>query len=170
MRHVVWIVVGWLGVTLWTAIGSRLNFGHVLPDAAVVTVAFVALRREPILAAVTALVLGYLVGRQALAPVGLHETTLVACAVGVYMTSGRIAGSGAFFFAAAAAATLVAYHLTLFLLMTTIGEQARFAGWATAILIPNAALTGLLALISYPWMTWLERKLVPSPREGLSWR
>ncbi len=169
MRHVVWIALGFLGVTFWTALGARVQLGHVLPDAAVVTVVFLALRREPIPLALTALVLGYLVGRQALAPVGLHETALTASAVAVYMVSGRLAGGGAGFCAVAAAVAAVGYHVALFVLLTAVRGNAGFSSWATAALVPASVTTGLLALISYPFMMLVERKLTPEVREGLSW-
>ncbi len=170
MRHVAWIVIGWLGVTLWTALGARVSPAHLLPDAAVVTVVFVALYREPIPTALTALVLGYLCGRMCIAPLGLHAFALVACAVVTYLASGRLKGSGALFFATTAAAATLGYHLVLFVALQIVGDQAGFSSWATALLVPNALATGLLALVSYPWMVRLERRLNPEAREGLSWR
>lgn len=169
MRHLVWIALGFLGVTFWTALAARIQLGHVLPDAAVVTVVFLALRREPIPLAFTALVLGYLVGRQALAPVGLHEVALTGCAVAVYMVSGRLAAGGAGFCAFATAVAAVGYHVLLFVLLTAVRGEAGFSSWATALLIPASLTTGLLALISYPFMMVIERKLTPVVHEGLSW-
>lgn len=169
MRTAVWIALGWLGVTFWTALSSRLGVGHVMPDAAIVTVVFVALRREPWAVAITALALGYLVGRQAVAPVGLHETALVACAVVVYVTSGHIAGGGPAFFAAASAVAVAGYHVLLFALTVAGRGDAGFSSWATAVLVPDALLTALLALFSHPWMAWLDLKLAPEKHEGLAW-
>lgn len=169
MRHLAWIAIGLLGVTFWTALAARLQLGHVVPDVAVITVVFLALRREPIPLALTALALGYLVGRQALAPVGLHETALTICAIAVYMVSGRLAAGGAAFCAAAAAVVTVGYHLLLFVLLTAVRGDAGFSSWSTALLVPAAVVTGLLALISHPFMMLVERKLTPVVREGLSW-
>jgi len=169
MRHLAWVALGFLGVTFWTALAARIQIGHVLPDAAVVTIVFLALRREPIPLALTALALGYLVGRQALAPVGLHEIALTVCAVAVYMVSGRLAARGAAFCAFATAVTAVGYHVLLFALLSTVRGDAGFSSWATALLVPASLATGLLALISYPFMMLIERKLTPEVREGLSW-
>jgi cell shape-determining protein MreD len=170
MRHGVWIVLGWLGVTLWTAIGARLDVAHLVPDAAVVTVVFVALFREPIPTFITALALGYLCGRAALAPTGLHELMLVACAILTYVGSGRIKGSGALFFATTSAVVTGSYHLGLFLLLAAVRGTSGFASFAATALVPAALMTGVLALVSYPWMVRLERRLSPAAREGLSWQ
>ncbi len=169
MRTALWILLAWLGVTFWTGLAARLSPGHVFPDAAIIAVCFVALHHKPIPAVTTALVLGYLIGRQAAAPVGLHETALVSCAIVVYLTSGKLAGSGAFFFAPACGAALIGYHLLLFAALLLGGGQAGFASWATAVLLPNAGATGLLALISYRPMLWLESRLAEKPRAGLQW-
>ena len=48
MKTVVWVAAGLIAMSLCAALGSRLQFGHIVPDAAVITVVFVALRREPI--------------------------------------------------------------------------------------------------------------------------
>ncbi|MEE8410212.1 MAG: hypothetical protein V3T05_11445 [Myxococcota bacterium] len=170
MRTVAWITLGWLGVTFWTALGARIAPGGVIPDAAIVALVFLGLRREPIPVVVSAIVLGYLVGRQAMAPVGLHETAMVACAIGVYMVSGHLVGSGPLFFAMVAGAAEIGFHILLYGLAYLVGGRAGFVSWATAVLVPSAGATGLLALISYPWMIRLERRLSTERHEGLVWR
>jgi len=169
MSVVVYVVLGWLCVTFWTAVGTRLCFAHILPDAAVITVVFVATRREPIPVTITALALGYLAGRQALAPVGLHEAALVACALGVYMTAGNLAGSGTLFFALATGGTVMLYHLVLYIVARAVGGTAGFSGWATASLIPSALATAALALLMSPILAVVERRLSAEDREELSW-
>ena len=37
-------------------------------------------------------------------------------------------------------------------------------------MIIAGTVTGLLALISFPWMARLERRMSPERREGLAWR
>jgi cell shape-determining protein MreD len=169
IRHLAWAGLGFLGVTFWTAVAARVPVGHIVPDAAVVTVVFLALRRDPIPVVLTALVLGYLVGRQALAPVGLHETALTIVSVAAYMVSGRLAGGGAAFCAVATAVATLAYHVLLFLLIAAAGGEAQFSSWVAAALVPASLATGLLALLSYPLLSLVERKLAPEVREGLSW-
>ena len=170
MRNLAWVVVGWAGVVFWSAVSSRLRVGHLVPDAAVVTIVFLALRREPVIVTMTALALGYLVGREALAPVGLHETALVGCAVGVYITSGALTGSGPLFFAAMSGGVTIFYHLLLFLLLFVFRGTAGFSSLSSAVLLPNALLTTLLALLSYGGLSALERRLATDRREALSWR
>ena len=170
MRTAVWIVLGWMGMTFWTAVAARLAPAHLLPDAAIVVVTFVALRREPIPVAVVALSLGYLAGRQAGAPTGLHEVALVVCAVTVYQISGPLAGEGAVFHALVAGGAATGYHLLTYVLLFLVRGTAGFPGLASALLVPAAMLTALLALISYAPMMWLENRLVPPQREGLAWR
>jgi hypothetical protein len=150
-------------------VAARIDAWHVIPDAAVMTVVFLGLRREPLPLALTALLLGHLVGRQALAPFGLHETALTACAVSVYLASGNLRGGGPVYFAIVSGVACGGYHLLLFLLALASGH-AGFSSWATAALVPSALATGLLALVSYPWMWRLERRLSPEKREGLAWR
>src|SRR5436305_1483662 len=65
-----WLGGGALALAVWSAVASRFAPGHVAGEAVVIVAAFTALRREPIPAAVTALALGYLEGRQIAAPLG----------------------------------------------------------------------------------------------------
>jgi len=169
MSVLVYVVIGWLAMALWTAAGVRFAIGHVLPDAAVVTAVFVALRREPLAVTVAAVLLGYWAGRQALAPIGLHEAVLVACALTVYMTGGNLAGSGANFFAMAAGGTVMLYHVLLYVLMSVFGGRVGFTGWSTALLLPSALATAALAWVSHPVLAALERRLREDRRESLSW-
>jgi hypothetical protein len=169
VRSVAWITLGWLGTAFWTAVGSRVSLGHVIPDAALITVAFIAVRREPIPVVGSALLLGYLVGRQALAPTGAHEVALVACAIGCYMASGQIAGSGTLFFALLAGAATMAYHAVLFFLLASGRGAAGFSGWATAALVPSGLATAVVALLAYRPMLWLDGKLATERREDLGW-
>jgi hypothetical protein len=169
MNVVVYVAIGWLTMAFWTAVSARFTLGHVVPDAAVVTLVFVALRREPIPFTLTAVALGYFAGRQALAPMGLHEAVLVACALTVYLTAGNLAGSGAGFFALASGGTVMLYHLLLYVLARTVGGHAGFTGWATAMLVPSGAATAVLALVSHPLLSAIERRLSPDKREELSW-
>lgn len=170
MRTTIWITLGWIGVTFWTAIGARIAPGSVIPDAAIVALVFLGLRREPIPVVISAVVLGYLIGRQAMAPVGLHETAMVGCAIGVYMVSGHLVGSGRLFFALVAGAAEIGFHILLYGLAYVVGGRAGFVSLATAVLVPSAIATSLLAWVVYPWMVRLERRLSPERHEGLAWR
>ena len=170
MRTALWIVLGALGVAVWSAVGACGDWGHVMPDAAVMTVAFLAVRRNPLSLAATAVALGYVVGRQALAPVGLHESAMVLCALGLQLVAGHLVGSGAVFFAAVAAGSVVAYHVLLAVLLWLGGAAVGFSSLATSLLLPSAAVTFLLALVSHPVMLRLEQVVTPARREELSWR
>ncbi len=165
-----WVGLGWLGMTLWSAVGARLAPAHVLPDAGIVVIVFLALRREPIAVAAASLLLGYLAGRQALAPVGLHEVASLTCAIAVYVVAGSLAGSGALFFALTAGGAVGLYHLVIYILSWLFGEGAGFTGWPTAALVPSGFLTALVALASYRFMLAVERRLSAESREELSWR
>ena len=170
MRTLAWIGFGWLGVVFWTSAAVRIGPYHIIPDAAVVVVAFLALRREPVPLALVALGLGYLVGRQALGPFGLHESAMVICAIGVYMIAGHLAGSGTFFFGLISGAAVMGYHVTLYVLLYIWRDTAGFAGTPTALLIPSALATGALALVFHHPMLWFEKLLMPAQRNtGLSW-
>lgn len=170
MRTAVWVAIGWFGVTLDTALALRLGPAHVFPDAAVVVLVFLGLYREPIPVAIAAVAFGYLVGRQACAPVGLHESAMVITAIGVYVVAGNVAGSGALFFGTITMGATVGYHVTLFSLLYVFRGDAGFSSWATTILVFDAAATGTVALILHRPMQWLERKMAVSSREGLQWR
>lgn len=170
MRNIAWVAVGWVGLVFWSAVCSRLRLSHLVPDAAVVTVVFLALRREPLLVTLTALALGYLAGRQAVAPIGLHEAALVATAIGVYLASGALTGSGPLFFAAVSGGAAMGYHLVLYLLLLAFRGTAGFPTWWTATLVPSGLATGLLAVMSYAGLAALERRLAYDRHEALSWR
>ncbi len=170
MRLVAFIGLGWLGTLICSAWATRLAVAHVLPDMAVLVVVFLAMRRSALAVVVTALTLGYLRGRLALAPVGHSETSLVLCALGTYLATGHLAGSGAVFFALSTAGALTATHALEALLLVWQRGSAGFSSWATALLLPAALATGLLALVLHPFLVWLERRLTPDSRVGLLWR
>lgn len=169
MRVAAWIVLGWLAMTLQTAMAVHLAPGYVMPDPVVVVVVFLALRREPVSVALMALALGYLVGRQALAPTGLHEVAMVVTAVGVYIIAGHLAGNGTLFFAMICGVAVMSYHLLVYALLLVVRGHAGFATWATALLVPQALLTSVLALVSHRPMAALEARLSPRQHEGLTW-
>jgi hypothetical protein len=169
MNAVVYVLLGWLSLAVWTAAGAHVGLGHVFPDAGIVVVVWVALRREPIAVTLTALAVGYFAGRQALAPLGLHEAVMVGCALTVYLTGGSLAGSGVRFYALASGGTVMLYHAALYLVSRALGGQAGFSGWATALLIPNGLATALLALAYFPLLAAVERRLTEDRREELSW-
>jgi len=164
-----WVAFGSLGVTLVTAICSRVGFAHLVPDVAVITVVFLAQRRSPAQVVVVALTLGYLCGRQALAPVGLHEVALILTALVVYFGVGSLAGSGARFFALTCGGAVAVHDLILYVLALIFGGHAHFASWPAASLVPSGAVTGVLALALLRPMTALEHRLTPVQHEALSW-
>lgn len=170
MRSAIWIPLAWIATAVATAAAEHVLPAHLLPDAAIVAITFLALRCEAIPVALVALALGYLNGRQAVAPVGLHETAFVASSIAVFAVSGRIVGSGALFFAAASGGAVAFYHLALFLLSWLFRSNAGFASLSAALLLPNAVATALLALAVHPLMIRLDQRLSPDRREGLQWR
>ena len=170
MRAAVWVLLGGLGVSVWTGLGVAWAPGHVIPDVAVIVVFFLGMRLGPVPLCVAALSLGYFVGRQALAPGGLHEAALIGCAVGVYRMSGSFVGGGSLFFGVAAAVVAVLYHSLLFVMVSLVWGEASFSSWATAALIPGAVATGILGALAYRPMSWLDQRLTPKHREGLLWR
>lgn len=170
MRTLLWIVLGWIGVTVVTAFEARLQLGA-LPDPAVIVMCFLALRRTPIQVGVVAIALGYLTGRAALAPVGLHASALVFCALAVYAVTGQLVARGAAFYGLVCAATNMLYHLSLYFLVWIGGGIPAFSGWAAALLVPSSMLTGMVAGLVYPLFDWLDQRLSPQERTGvLSWR
>jgi rod shape-determining protein MreD len=160
-----------MGSAVISALGSRWNFGHVLPDFLVMVIAFLAMRYEPRVFAVVAAILGYLLDRQALAPIGLHSSALIVCGLAIYLIVGQLVQSGAFFFAWTCFLATMGFHLALFFLAYTGMGVAHFSSWATAMLLPNAAATFLAALALHPLMHRLDALLAQKKRsEGLSWQ
>lgn len=170
MKHVVWLIVGWLGISISTALSHKILPYHVVPDVALIVAVFLALRREPVPMVLSALALGYFTGRLALAPVGLCEGSLVLCAVWAYRGSGSVDGSGSVFFGMICGAMVCVYHALMFGLLLLVRGEAAFASWATASLIPTAVSTFLVAAFMHRPMEWLDRLVAPAPRSGLSWR
>jgi hypothetical protein len=171
MKNFIWLFTGTLATWFFTAVGARWGASnHVAPDAAVIVLTFLAMRREPAPLAIIASAFGYIIGRQMLAPFGLNETALVACAVATYLAAGHLAGSGAMFFGIASGGAVMFYHLLLFLLLATVRGSAGFTGWTTAILLPNGIATTVVAWLSYPMLSQLERALTPEKADGLTWR
>jgi hypothetical protein len=171
MKMFIWVLTGAVSTWLCTAVASRWGTAsHLAPDAAIIVLTFLAMHREPAQLVLVAGALGYLVGRQMLAPTGLSETTMVACAVTTYLAAGHLAGSGAMFFGVASGGAVVFYHLLLFLLLVTVRGAAGFTGWATVLLVPNGMVTAVVAWIFYPALMRLERILTPEKTDGLIWR
>ncbi len=169
MRFLSWLVVGWLGMVLFSALSSRL-FGYGLqPSWVVVVLTFLALRREMTSVALTASILGYLVGRLAGAPVGIHEAALAICGLSVFVGSGSIAGRGTLFFAGLCGWATAVYHITLYVLLLWGQGRAGFSSLPSSLLIFDAAFTALVALFVYHPMVWLDVKLTPKVHEGLAW-
>ena len=170
MKHIVWLILGFFGISMSSALAHKVLPYHVVPDVALIVAVFLALRREPIPMALSALALGYFSGRLALAPVGLCEGSLILCAIWTYRGSGSVDGSGSVFFGMMCGAMVCVYHALMFGLLLLVRGEAGFASWATASLIPTAVSTFIVATLMHRPMEWLERLVAPAPRSGLSWR
>lgn len=170
MRYGAWILVGWLGMVILDALGARLNLAHVMPDWPALVLAFLSLRRGPAGLCSTAFVLGYLLERTALAPVGLHEYSLVFAALIIYLVSGHLSGSGGVFLGLSAMVTTILHEVTAALLLWWQRGTVGFSSWATALLLPEALTTALLGVVCYGLMQTIERRLTPDKHEGLMWR
>ncbi|MBN1960064.1 MAG: hypothetical protein JW841_03895 [Deltaproteobacteria bacterium] len=169
MNILIYAMIGWLIMTIITALGSRFTIGHLLPDISVVIVVFIAIRREIIPVIITATIIGYFEGQQALAPIGLHEMALTICALFVYLTVGNLAGNGPRFFALTCGGIVMLYHLLLYIIINIFGNAVGFSSWVTSILLPSALVTAMLALIVRPLLMFVERKLYAQQHEELSW-
>ncbi len=170
MRNVVWIVVAWLATVVTTAVAAGLDISHLLPEIVVVVATYLALEREGPALVACCVAMGYLVGRAALAPLGLHELSLAATALGIHLVVGSITTGGRGFFTVTVAVATMSYHALTFLLLLGFRGSASFASWTTAILVPNALLTAAVALVAYPWLEALERRVSAQQRETLSFR
>lgn len=170
MTTAAWVGAAWLAWVVSGAAARYTGMGHVFPDVVVVFVVFMALRRDAVSVAVAALALGYLVGRQELAPTGLFSFALLVTAIGTQIVAGHLAASGALFFAFVSGAVVVAYHALLFVLLYVFRGEAGFASWATALFVPTGLATMIAALVFHPMLCWLDRRLTPEQRQELSWR
>lgn len=170
MTTLLWVVLGWFGMTVTTALGARVGLGPVMPDLTVITLVFLVMRRGPIQFGLAAFALGYIVGRQSLAPFGLHETALMLCGLCVYIIAGQLMSSGGWFFALTCGVVVMGYHLILFLLTYWVMGAAQFSNWAAALLLPTGMLTFAVAYMSYPIMMWIDSQFQHGRREELSWR
>jgi len=167
-RHLAWIGVAWFGVIVLSALGQTLPNGYVLPEFVVLVAAFLAFVREPIPLVASCLAMGYLAGRHALAPVGLHELALAGTALSIHLMVGSIAGGGRLFFAGVVGVATMIYHLTLAGLLFTFRGPVAFSSWPSALLFPAAGLTAFLAIVLQPSFMALENRLAPQQRQSLS--
>lgn len=168
MRNVAWILLTWFFLNLVTSIATKIPLAYVMPEVVVVVAVFLAFERQAWTLVVCCLVLGYLVGRSALAPVGLHGLSLSITALGVQTLVGSISGGGRSFFAGCVTVATAIYHATVFSLLLVVRGHAVFPTWSTALLLPSALLTGALALVAYPSMLAFERRISTDQRESLS--
>jgi hypothetical protein len=170
MNSLAWIGIAWLASCVMTALRSHGGFAYVMPDPAIVVITFLAMRREALQVVIVALVLGYLIGRQDLAPAGLYPLAMGVVALGTQLVSGAVAVSGVVFAALMTAAATAAYHALLFALLYGLRGNVGFASWATAALFPSALATAVLGLLALPFLAAVEKKLAPDTRTALSWR
>lgn len=169
MRFLAWISIGWIGMAVLAALSSRVFPAHLQPSWLALVLAFLALRREPVPLALHALCLGYLAGRFALAPLGMMEAAAVITALTVFIASEGIAGRGAPRFAVLAGFAAGVLHFLSFLLTYWGQGNAGFASVWTMLLVFDAAITALAALVVYVPLLWLEKRLSPKVHGGLSW-
>ena len=170
MKHAVWIILGCLGLSAMGALSSRFGLYHLVPDFALIVTVFLGLRREPVPMTLAVVALGYVTGAAAMAPVGLHEMGLLFVALWVYRGSGSFGGSGSFFFGLLCGGMLCVYHLFLYGMLSLVRGDVGFSSWATALLIPSAGVTAVVAVLCYRPMVWLESRVAPTRQVGLSWR
>ena len=149
----------------------RIAFEYVIPDFALITIAFVALKRNMQALVWVTFCLGYIAGQQALAPTGLHESAMTLTGLTVYFALGHLTADNRFFFAFLSGITVMVYHVFLFSISTVFAEHTFFSSWATAILFPTGLLTALVALLAYPFLEWFESRISSEKQEVfLSWR
>ncbi|MEO0814333.1 MAG: hypothetical protein AAFY60_15835 [Myxococcota bacterium] len=171
MRNAVWVGLAWFGTVVCTAFASELSVAHVLPEIVVIVAVFLAFEREGPALVASCLAMGYLVGRAAGAPLGLHELALASTALGLQLVIGSITtGGGRGFFTLSVGVATMAYHAIAFLLLLFFRGTASFPTWTSAILFPSAVLTAAIALLAHPLMEKIERRLSPQQRESLSFR
>lgn len=170
MRFVAWALMGWLATLLVSALAARVPTAHIMPNAVLVVVMFLAVRKEAPQTVTTAVILGHVVGTLALAPTGLHETALAIVALGAFLVSGNLSIGGSVFLGCMCLMGDVAYHILLVLLLIWQGHAVGFASWATAALLPQACLTGLCGWAMYHPFVRLDESLAPQREEGLQWR
>ena len=170
MRTAAFIALAAICATLCSALSARLVAGHMCPDVCLIVVVFVSLRREPLAIATTALCLGYFTARQALAPTGLFESSLLLMGIGTYVSAGSLSGSGALFFALTCAVVAGVYQALVFVLLYWQLGHAGFSSPATATLVVPSLCTGLMALLLQPLLQAVDRRLTRDKRPGLAWR
>ena len=169
MRAAVWVGLGWLGLVLCSALAARLPPLLLLPDVPLLVVAFLGIRRSARNAALVAFALGYGVDVMSHAPLGLHQTALVATALLVWLVGEHVGGTGAVHFALVTGVAQLAYHVALLGLLCGQGRPVGFVSWPAALLLPQAALTSCAAWLSYRRLLALHRRLSPHPRRDLQW-
>tara|TARA_Y100001934_G_C12261273_1_gene730124 strand:- start:20 stop:535 length:516 start_codon:yes stop_codon:yes gene_type:complete len=171
MYSLSWIVLGWLSYLSFNAFFTRFGFEYIIPDCMVIVIAFVATRRNLLALVYVTCCLGYIVGRQALGPTGLHETALTLSGLSVYFALGHLTVDNRFIFGLLSGVTVMGYHSFLFSLTWLFGAEAYFSSWATAILFPTGLLTAAIALLAYPLLEWFEGLVSVDKQEVfLSWR
>ena len=166
-----WIILGWIGYLSCNAFYTRIGFEYVIPDFAVIIVAFIAMRRNMLALVLVTFCLGYLAGRQALAPTGLHESAMTLAGLSLYFALGHLTVDNRFFFALLSGVTVMTYHVFLFSISSFFAEHTHFSSWATAILFPTGLTTAIFALLGYSFLCWFDCRIRTDAQEVfLSWR
>ncbi|MCK5688100.1 hypothetical protein KAI87_02460 [Myxococcota bacterium] len=171
MITLAWVALGYMGVVFWAALSPWLLPWHLVPDAALVTVVFLAPKREMLPTLVISFFLAYLVGRLALAPFGLYETALALTALVVYRMAGHLVGAGAAFFGLLVGSATLGYHLLL-MVLCYLGEEGMISSTRTlSAVVPAMIVNAVLAMLMFYPMMKLEQNLTPKNTndEGLAW-
>jgi rod shape-determining protein MreD len=170
MRVGVWILAGWFLMQVFTALAWSMAWAHVWPDPVLIVVVYAALRREPSVLMFTAFVLGFLTGRQSLAPLGVHEFALCLTALSAHLVLGQVVGSGTAFFGVMSGFFVMLYHGLLYVLLAYMRGHVGFSSLATASLLPTALVTCVCAWCVHGVLRALDRAVTRERSEGLSWR
>ncbi|MDP7040863.1 MAG: hypothetical protein QGI45_17035 [Myxococcota bacterium] len=171
MYAIGWIILGWIGYLCCNAFHTRIGFEYVIPDFAIIIVAFIALRRNMLALVWVTFCLGYIAGRQALAPTGLHESAMTLAGLSIYFALGHLTLDNRFFFAFLSGVAVITYHLFLFSISWSFAEYTHFSSWATAMLFPAGLATAGFALLGYPFLRWIDYRISSEAQEVfLSWR
>lgn len=123
------------------------------PSILVIWVVFLARRQGVVPLISTALWLGHLEGRQALAPVGQFETASVLMAATVYVLADRFATESGWVFASAAAVVTAAHGLLLWALGGT--GRIPFDSHFVTGQVTEVAFTAGIAIVLYPLLVRL---------------
>ena len=168
MKFITWFLAGTIGQTMCNVLANMIPW-NLVPDFCVMVLVFLSAKRDISHLVFLGLFFGYINGRMALAPPGLHEVAFIITTLVVYRLGGQFFVEGRWFFGVQVALSLMLYHASLFILSYAVRGFVGVGSFAAISLVPAGLVNGISAVILYSLFIRIEKVFKQTKQSGLTW-